>query len=84
MNPHILYDLPLTTMSIVCMHVIAPMSWHHKVSPCSCFCVCFFIVRLLSVLRGHSFFSPPPQRPMTSDVEGFQYQILSITLLSYL
>ena len=28
-------------------------------------------VRLLSVLRGHSFFSSPPQRPMTSDFEGF-------------
>ena len=31
----------------------------------------FFIVRLVSVLRGHSFFSSPPQRPMTSDFEGF-------------
>ena len=31
----------------------------------------FFSVRLLSVLRGHSFFSSPPQRPMTSDFEGF-------------
>ena len=30
------------------------------------------------------FFSPPPQRPMTSDFEGFLYQILSITLFSYL
>ena len=25
----------------------------------------------LSVLRGHSVFSSPPQRPMTSDFEGF-------------
>ena len=32
---------------------------------------CFFSVRLLSVLRGHSVFSSPPQRPMTSDFEGF-------------
>ena len=31
----------------------------------------FFSVRLLSVLRGHSFFSSPPQRPMTSDFAGF-------------
>ena len=31
----------------------------------------FFSARLLSVLRGHSFFSSPPQRPMTSDFEGF-------------
>ena len=30
-----------------------------------------FSVRLLSVLCGHSFFSSPPQRPMTSDFEGF-------------
>ena len=39
----------------------------------------FFSVRLLLVLRGHSIFSSPPQRPMTSDFEGFLYQILSIT-----
>ena len=31
----------------------------------------FFSVRLLSVLRGHSFCSSPPQLPMTSDIEGF-------------
>ena len=31
----------------------------------------FFSVGLLSVLRGHSIFSSPPQRPMTSDFEGF-------------
>ena len=31
----------------------------------------FFIVRPVSVLRGHSVFSSPPQRPMTSDFEGF-------------
>ena len=41
-----------------------------------------FSVRPLSVLRGHSFFSSQPQRPMTSDFEGFLYQILSITLFS--
>ena len=35
-----------------------------------CFLV-FFSVRLLSVLRGHSVFSSPPQRPVTSDFEGF-------------
>ena len=43
-----------------------------------------FSVRLLSVLRGHSFCSSPPQRPMTSDFKGFLSQILSITLFSYL
>ena len=41
-------------------------------------------IRLLSVLHGHSFFSSPPQQPMTPDIEGFLYQILSITLFSYL
>ena len=43
-----------------------------------------FSVWLLSVLRGHSFFSSPPQRPMTSDFEGFLSHILFITLFSYL
>ena len=36
--------------------------------------VSFFVlisVRIVSVLRGHSVFSSPPQRPMTSDFEGF-------------
>ena len=44
----------------------------------------FLSVWFLSVLRGHSVFSSPPQRSMTSDFEGFLYQILSITLFSYL
>ena len=35
-----------------------------------CFVFLFFSVRLVSVLRGHSFFSSPPQRPMPSDFEG--------------
>ena len=43
-----------------------------------------FSVRFLSVLRGHSVFSSPTQRPMTYDFEGFLYQILSITLFFYL
>ena len=30
----------------------------------------YFLRSTLSVLRGHSFFSFPPQRPMTSDFEG--------------
>ena len=48
------------------------------------FLIYFFSIRLLSVLRGHSVFSSPPQWPMTSNFEGFLYQILSITLFSYL
>ena len=43
----------------------------------------FISVRILSVLRGHSVFSSPPQWPMTSDFERFLYQILYITLFSY-
>jgi len=34
-------------------------------------CLTFFSVRLLSGLHGHSVFSSPLQRPMTSDFEGF-------------
>ena len=36
-----------------------------------CFCFVFLAFDFLSVLRGHSVFSSPPQRPMTSDCEGF-------------
>ena len=43
-----------------------------------------FLAYDLSVLGGHSVFSSPPQRPITSDFEGFLYQIVSITLFSYL
>ena len=42
----------------------------------------FVIVRLLSVLCGHLFFSSPPQRPMISDFEVFLSQILSITFIN--
>jgi len=41
----------------------------------------FDFCRFCVVIR---FFPSPPQRPMTSDFEGFIYQILSITLFSYL
>jgi len=36
------------------------------VSSYSSFCVCVFLRSTVSVLRGHSFCSFPPQRPMTS------------------
>ena len=39
---------------------------------------------LLLVLRGHSIFSSPQQRPMTSIFKGSLPQILFITLFSYL
>ena len=53
------------------------------VNNCNIFFI-FFNVQLMSVLRDHSFFSSTPQRPMTSDIEWFLYQILSIPLFSYL
>ena len=56
----------------------------HFFKNCHCLFVSIFSVQLLSGLRGHSFFSSPPQRLMTADFEGFLYQILSITLFSYL
>ena len=34
-----------------------------------------FSVRLLSVLRGHSVLSSPPQRPIITEFEGFLYTI---------
>ena len=48
------------------------------------FVLFFFSVWFLSVLGDHSFFSSLPQWPMTSAFEGSLYQILSITLFSYL
>ena len=47
------------------------------------YCLRFFSVQLLLVLLGHLLFSSLPQRPMTSDFEGFLSQIISITLFSY-
>ena len=41
----------------------------------ACFFVLFFSVRLLSVLRGHSVFSSPPQEPMTSDFYTRSYPL---------
>ena len=51
----------------------------------SCCCFCFFSVRLLSVLCGLSVFSSPPQRPMTSNFEGFSItDFYPLHLFSYL
>ena len=44
----------------------------------------FFSVRLLSVLRSRSVFSPPPQRQWPPTSKDFLSQILSITFFSYL
>ena len=46
-----------------------------------CFLCVFFSVWHFSVLHGHSVFSSPPHRPMTTDFEGFLSQILFITSL---
>ena len=62
----------------------------YLVTICVCFVKCmyddfFLSVRLLSVLRGRSVFSSPPQRPMTSDFEGFLYpRFYPLHLFSYL
>ena len=45
------------------------------------FFLAFDFCRFCVVIR---VFSSPPHRPMTSDLEGFLYQILSIALFSYL
>ena len=42
-----------------------------NVHSCISFFFFFFSVRLFSVLRGHSVFSSPPQRPTASDFVGF-------------
>ena len=44
----------------------------------------FFSVRLLSVPCDHSGFSSPPQRPMTSDLEGFSILDFIHFIFSYL
>ena len=44
----------------------------------------FFNVRLLSVLRGHSFFHPRHNGQWPPNSKDFLSQILSITLFSYL
>ena len=43
----------------------------------------FFCIWLLSVLRGHSFFSSPPQRPMTSWLLNPRFDILLFYLSSW-
>ena len=51
------------------------------------FCFVLFVFFLRSTFVGSAWsfvFSSPTQRPMTSHFEGFLYQILSITLISYL
>ena len=73
-------SLNMFYLLILCLYNPLLWSWKDDIV----FCFFNFNVRLLSVLRGHSFFSSPPQLPMTSDFEGFLYQILSITFFSYL
>ena len=53
------------------MYKFITKSWVLKIPEVYMYGFCFFSVRLLSVLRCHSFFSSPPQRSMTSDFEGF-------------
>ena len=55
------------THTIKCMQTMEVLSFSFFVPQL----LFYFSDRLLSVLRGHSFFSSPPQQPMTSDFEGF-------------
>ena len=71
-NSHFLLSLEVRALEAVLLKILGQISPRFL----------FFSVRLVSVLHGHSVFSSPPQRPMTSDFEGFLYQILSITLFS--
>jgi len=59
--------------------VLPSISFLSLLSTCQVFYFFCFSVRLLSVLRDHSVCSSAPQRPTTSDFEGFLSQILSIT-----
>ena len=48
------------------------LTWLTQMTDIHVFCFCLgFSVRFLSLLRGHSDISYSPQRPMTSDFEGF-------------
>ena len=72
--------MPLTVRNIITKQRLCFL----KVVICQSNIDAFFSVRLLSVLRGHSLFSSPPQRPTTSDFEGFLSQILPITFFPIL
>ena len=51
-------------------------------------CLCFFLLFWRSPFVGSAwsfvFFSSPPQGPMTTDFEGFSYQIYPLRFLSHL
>ena len=78
------YYLSLCTVCSSVMSVYSFFKVNHFLKPSFPFFVLFLSVRLLLVLRGHSFFPSPPQWPMTSDFKGFLSQIVSITFLSSL
>ena len=61
--------------AFVCKQMLNMTIWQHDIRKYCDHCDNLkkkkFSVRLLSVSRGHSGFSSLPQRPMTSDFEGF-------------
>ena len=72
----------VSTSPICFMYVWITQSDNYEFN---CVLYSFFSVWLLSVLRGHSVFSSPPQRPMTSNFEGFSIpDFIHCILFSYL
>ena len=88
----------LSYFKIMSKVIIMMWSWLEKLNTCTWTIICclfkanfkcqkffsFFSVRLFVGSAWSFGFSSPPQRPMTSDFEGFLYQILSITISFYL
>ena len=56
---------------VTCRSKTEQKTFNIKVSTCTTFLSFFFSVRPLSVLRGHSVFSSPPQQPMTETSKDF-------------
>ena len=76
---HVGHVFPLDGLNVILCSILCLLSFVEQlIQVCSWntkpvlrhFCI-FFSFRLLSVLLGHSGFSSPPQRPMTSDFKGF-------------
>ena len=70
------FSLFITSISLRTI-LLSPLATAHLMM----LIILFFSVRLLAVLRGHSLFSSPSQRPMTSDFEGFSIHFIIFPIL---